>query len=302
MTSKDLNPIQLEWGMAIRWWGRAAMAVLLLVAARVAAQPQRATLDQDTPAIVEAARQIVLHAGDARLIVLGERHGTREIPALAAQLMAHYATEGPVMLALEVPHAEQAALDRHMASDGGMAAWQALADTPFWHVADDQHDGRRSVQMRQLVDAMRVLRTGGATVNVLAYDVSESEAVAHDHHWRDVRMADTLRAAFERMPGTMLVLTGNVHAMRVRAPWAPAELQREPMTRRLLDLAPLSVNLTAASGQFWGCVSPGACRPIDAVSWSGGPDVRRDEAADRVYDLWLRLPAISVADLVEPAD
>ena len=288
--------------MTIASWVRALTVVLLFSASSVGAQPHRAALDQDNVAIVQAARQIAAHAGRARLIVLGELHGTAEIPALAARLVADYAAKGPVTLALEVPSTEQAALDRYLASDGGPAAWQALAGTAFWQVADMQHDGRRSVQMRQLVDAVRVLRTGGAAVNVLAYDVNETRSRAHDHHWRDVGMAETLRAAFERVPATMLVLTGNVHAMRVRAPWAPAALQREPMTSRLTDLAPFAVNLTAASGQFWGCVSPGPCRAIDAVSWSDGPDIRREEAADRVYDLWVRLPAVSVAELVEPVD
>ena len=279
-----------------------ALTTALMVASmRVMAEPlpvlEQAAEERIEPAIVEAVGQIARHAGQQRLIVLGELHGTREIPALTGLLLRHYAAQGPVMLALEMPQSEQPALDRYLASDGGKAAWQALASTPFWQVNDDQHDGRRSVQMRQLVEEMRVLCNQGAVVQVLAYDVTKAAADAHDHHWRDAQMAANLRKSVDGYPGTTVVLTGNVHAMRARPDWAPPELQLAPMTSQLLDLQPFAVNLTAGRGEFWGCMEE-RCQALPARTVMTEPLLRLREP-DRVYDLVLQLPQLSLATLVE---
>ena len=280
----------------------AMMVLLVLASTSVMAQSQREVSEQGRSgmvelAIEEAARQIAAQAGQHRLIVLGELHGTREIPALTSLLLKHYAAQGPVMLALEMPDSEQPALDRYLASDGGKEAWQALAATPFWLVSDDQHDGRRSVQMRQLIEQVRALRHQGAAVGVWAYDVGKDEADAHDHHWRDQQMAAHLRAAVTGYPGTVLVLTGNVHAMRTRPSWAPAELQLAPMTSLLLDLEPFAVNITAASGQFWGCMQS-RCQALPARTQMPQP-LMRSSGPDRVYDLVLQLPQLSIATLYQ---
>lgn len=280
-----------------RWLLMMVMALLLLGPAATHATARPALAGLDDPAIAQAAAHIVEQAGSHRLIVLGELHGTSEIPALAGALVAHYAAAGVVTLALEVPHDEQPALDRYLDSDGGVDAWRALATTPFWQVSDDQHDGRRSVAMRQLIEHVRALRSQGHSVAVLAHDVSGTEALAHDHHWRDTQMAANLRAAIERTPGTVLVLTGNVHAMRTRPAWAPAELQLAPMTSQLRDLEPFAVNLTGASGQFWGCLE-GRCQALPARTVMAEPLLRL-RAPDRVYDLVLQLPQLSIATLVE---
>lgn len=284
----------------MRQWLMGWVAALAMAGSALAAGdggPRRGLQGQQDPAIVQAAAQIAEHAAGHRLLVLGELHGTAQIPALAARLATAYAEQGPLILALEVPHTEQPAIDRYLQSDGDDAAWRALAGTPFWQVADDQHDGRRSVQMRQLIEVVRVLRTQGAAVGVLAYDVDKDAADAHDHHWRDARMAANLRAAALAQPGVLLVLTGNVHAMRTRPSWAPPELQLAPMASLLLDLQPFTVNITAASGQFWGCMEE-RCQALPARTQMRQP-LLRSTGPERVYDLVLRLPRLSIATLYE---
>ncbi len=283
-----------------QWLAGLVLAVGLLGGVQARAGTDRELSGREDPAISAAAQQLIEHAGQHRLIVLGEPHGTREIPALVARLVAHYSQQQPVTLALEMWHTEQAALDAYLASAGSKADWQALASTPFWQVSNDQHDGRRSVQMRQLVEALRVLRDNGGDVRVLAYDVSREQADTHDHHWRDRQMATNLRTAWvQQRERRMLVLTGNVHAMRVRPSWAPAELQAAPMTSQLLELSPYVVNLTGASGHYWACLAPRRCQALESRSWRGGADVEVHTDDGRAYDLWLRLPRLSVADLLE---
>lgn len=58
-------------------------------------------------------------ARTARIILVGEMHGTREFPALVARLACQALEAGrPLTLALEMPHEEEARLAAYVASDG----------------------------------------------------------------------------------------------------------------------------------------------------------------------------------------
>ena len=111
----------------------------------------------------DTAAQIRQYAGDHRLLVLGEFHGTRETPLLIRELVEAYAADGaPVRLALELPTDENAALATYMASAGTAEARAVLHGTNYWNVRSRMHDGRRSEDMLDLIEAARVLRTPGA--------------------------------------------------------------------------------------------------------------------------------------------
>lgn len=97
-----------------RGWALAAGLALTLVA-----HAKLPTGAPDDAGIEAATQAIVGHAGTRRLILLGESHGTREIPDLVHALAAAYAPKGPVLLGLEIPHGEQLALDAYLRSDGG---------------------------------------------------------------------------------------------------------------------------------------------------------------------------------------
>lgn len=141
-----------------RWMRSALLAMTLLCSTAMAA-----------PAPDETATQIMRHAGDHRLVVLGEYHGTAETPLLVADLMERYSRDtAAVRLALELPMSENVALARYLRSDGGTDARETLRTSPFWAVKDDQHDGRRSRDMLALIEAVRVLRVQGRDVGVAA--------------------------------------------------------------------------------------------------------------------------------------
>src|SRR5450432_1995543 len=106
----------------------------------------------DVPATIDAAQLIRSEAADHRLILLGELHGTREIPKLVGQLVSAYAEQGPVVLGLEVHHSELGALHRYLASDGGQKAHSALQATAFWNVKGVQHDGRINYDALELIE------------------------------------------------------------------------------------------------------------------------------------------------------
>jgi hypothetical protein len=240
--------------------------------------------------ITAASELIRSQAGEHRLLLLGEKHGTREIPVLVRTLVSNYADGAPVVLGLEVPHGEHGALKSYMDSDGGVAARSRLQSTSFWSRADDQHDGRRSHDMLDLVDALRVMRQRGRDVAVLPYDLGPDDA--RDHHARDAAMADTLRAAFAALPvGRLVVLTGNVHAMREKPRDAPPQMQR-PMGSYLRDLDPFSVDIVARQGEFWACTN--RCGPIRE---SAGAHLNQVDGSG-AWDFRIVLPRFSVARLI----
>lgn len=241
-----------------------------------------------------AVAQVRQHAGTHRVLVLGELHGTREMPRFVQALMEAYATEGkPLQLALELPTSENERLAAYLQSNGDAAARRALKDSPYWGVGTHLHDGRRSHDMLDLIEAMRGLRAQGRDVQVYGFDPPAANAGAPG--MRDAAMAAYLRDRHAALPlsARMVVLTGNVHAMRSQ----PRFMDWPPMTLLLHDLELYSVRVEARVGEFWGCTGAQRCgtRPLRAYE---GPSLSVDTEADRSYDLWIRLPRFTVARLL----
>ncbi len=243
----------------------------------------------------DSVAQIRQHAGDHRLLVLGEFHGTRETPVLVRQLVDDYSRSGPVLLALELPRAENPTLRDYLASDGGAAVRQHLHGRAFWTVRDDQHDGRRSRDMLAMIEGLRVLKAQGRAIEVVGYDVNHSDGSSQA---RDDRMAAELRRLYRRLPdgARMVVLTGNVHAMLQRPADAPPEMQAQPMASALRDLDVYSVRLEALRGHFWGCLD--RCKAL-ALLERPAREQEVNTHASREYDLWVWMPQLSVGTLVD---
>lgn len=192
---------------------------------------------------------------DVDFIVVGEVHGTVELPAVFADMVRLAAArDRPMIVAIEHTPESLAGLDAYMASDGGAEARRRLAlDAPGWKMPD----GR----MFELVEAARALKAGGADVRLVAFD-----------HWiesgtnerREAAMAANLVAAWERVPGAqVLVLTGLGHAD------ATGFTSAEPPFRSMVQFLPaertLSLAFVRSGGETWGCRRPEAtleCLPV----------------------------------------
>jgi len=143
--------------------------------------------------------------------------------------------------------------------------------------------------MLDLVESLRRLRVEGHDVAVVPFDIAPGEFV--DSAARDRDMASYLRAAFNALPrGRMLVLTGNVHAMR-KPPVMIDDRRYRTAAQLLADLEPYSVQLTASSGEFWAC-SMGSC----GVGRMTAP-MRSGVFGDQ-FHFWYALPEYTVARLI----
>ncbi len=254
-----------------------AGGLLLLAASTAAAADWRS----------EAVDTLVHESSDHRLVVLGEMHGTREMPLLAGDLVEHWAKSGPVLLALEIPAREHPALREVVTGGATDDLIEGLRQRPWWALPPEQNDGRRSEDVLSLVQRIGTLRRFGHDVAILPFDPRSRRCFELDTC--EAAMAHVIRRSYDALPrGRLVVVTGNVHAMRQRPPDVPALFPQMPMTAHLRDLAPVSIDISAARGAFWACMDDGPCRATAADTLPRQAGRQPDDAP---FDYRLVLPA-----------
>lgn len=233
-----------------KWRLAAIAAVLIGVGAMHAAVAQEAA--EVARVATQAATLIDGKLGAQHVVMLGEIHGTEEIPAITGELAARWTTgtgKQPLLLGLEAASVDQSRVDRYLASKGTAADRANLLAGAHW--MEPMHDGRDSQAMAALIERMRALRAAGADVSIAMFDAPGTGE-------RDARMAASLRKAIAAHPAArVLVLTGNVHAMTGKPP--EMFLGDKPytppttMARHIADLHPVSIEFRALRGDAWTC-------------------------------------------------
>src|SRR5258708_1877132 len=142
------------------------------------------------------------------LLLLGELHGTSEIPRFVGDLACEASLgKSGVQLGLEIPRNEQLRIDSFLASTGTPGDYQTLLEGQFWR--RPLQDGKSSRAMVELLDSIRRLKGSGASINVFLFDLATR---AQD---RDAEMAKNILAIRTQAPNDLfLILTGNAHAMK----------------------------------------------------------------------------------------
>lgn len=249
-----------------------------------------------------AADMIRSNFPDAPMYVLGELHGTREAPALAARLVESLLSDVPVTIALEVPVNEQAAVTAFMASDDHANAVSVLLGGAFWQRPRDRSDGRRSEAMRDLFLTLRHLyKHHHPKLKVALFDPGSADA-------RDQRMAERLAALDEgRDDDRIVVLTGNHHARRVRLERARSNGQLIAPPQRMASYLRqdriVTIEVAARRGTFWGC--SGRCgqqtlRESPGAILNPVAELKILDGDRRAYDARLWLPRYTASPPVNP--
>lgn len=180
-----------------------------------------------------------------RTLLLGEFHGTAEIPGFVGDLCCRaLVAKLHVVLALE--RGDGPAVLRYLESDGGPAARAALLGTPEWSV--EAADGRSSRAMLALLERVRDLRRAGGHLD-LATGAS------------DQQMADSVWRARRAYPDAFVVLlAGNSHT---RTGWGHRGASAGWHLRKW-GLEPLvSLDFAVAGGTFWGISGHRGVHQID---------------------------------------
>lgn len=241
--------------------------------------------------------QVALDKIEARVIVVGEVHGTEQAPAFVAQLVCGLLKQGrPVILALERNGAEQGALNRYLASPGQAADVQALLSADAW-ASPQAQDGRSSRAMLQLIEHLRQWRQAGQRVGVLAMQQSflpltpseggprqrPSDAeLARFSEINDRSMADNVwMAAAGHASYTVVVLAGNVHTAlgsATRSRFVPTP----SLTDVLSGYLPIHIiGLHSKGGSSWNMSAQG----VGPQSSSAGPLFMADARIDSQVEL-----------------
>ena len=192
--------------------------------------------------------------GPGRMVVLGEFHGSREVPAFAGAVVCEASKRGPVMVALELRPSE--AITAWFSGDDTSKARARVLAEPQW--VGSYQDGRTSVAMLELLRYLGELRRAGRSVELVLFD----DATASQP--RDQRMAERLLAERAARPlVTSIVLVGNLHARRT--PGGPMSPDQRWMATAFVDAGVPFVSLVArhATGSSWFCSGPGpeTCGP-----------------------------------------
>jgi|GEM_PF-2005185 len=248
--------------------------------------------------IKDAAQRIGCIGASRQLWIVGEIHGTREIPQLVEALVAQEAATGKVTLALEIPSFEQPALDTYLASPGSLADVQRWLATPFWSAG--VRDGRSSQAMLQLIDQVRRWRERGRRIDIVLtepdYDQKAIEKAGSPLALKEQGMAQAIRRALTQ-DGRVVALMGNFHArygdlgtitgMNITSPSAVEQLS---------ELSPLLVWMSAAKGQAWTCQGDDDCRAHKAGEGDAISHPQLDVAvspSSQIEIVKLRLPTFT---------
>ena len=201
-------------------------------------------------------------------LVLGDLHGTQELPAFVGGVVAQLAAHQPVVLALEIPADQTLGIPAFLDSDGGPAARVAVLRDPFWR--DAYQDGRRSDAMLALIDQARQLRAAGKRVDVDRFDPVLPGPPSQES--REEAMAQHLIATRAARPDAVLVVyVGNLHAVRTEHEAIPGFAW---MARRMARAGVVFTSLGPRwqSGTAWTCpnADPADCGATP-VKGKGGP-------------------------------
>ncbi len=201
-----------------------------------------------------------------RWIVIGEIHGSNEVPEAFANAVCLTAQSNPVLVAVEQPTSDQLAIDGFMQSDGGAVAQSAFLKAQMWN--SDVKDGRSSEAYFRLFESLRRMLAAGLIEKVVAFQPSTFTTQPTPAEYEQA-MAEILIAAGQ--PDiTVIALVGNVHAMRTEVPWQPTYI---PMAGRLPREETVSLNTSAKGGAAWNCQGADKCGPQSSPATAPGEQV-----------------------------
>lgn len=183
----------------------------------------------------------------AEFIIMGEAHGTAELPAAFADLVCAFALKsGPLTVGLEFLPEEQSSLDAYLASDGGQAARAVLLGSPGW----SSRDGRASQAIFDLLESLRRLKATKPDLQVVAFDhASETPGTSAA---REKGMADLLLSAKRARPSApLLALTGVGHAGK--SAWTSFNPPFLAMSQYLPADRTMALTFDVFGGEIWAC-------------------------------------------------
>ncbi|NBD07467.1 hypothetical protein [Corallococcus silvisoli] len=241
--------------LTMEWRVFRGIAPKLAKKQQVSAEQQvaRAADAKETPAFTECGQSILGLKKQAKaggVLLLGELHGTQEVPRFIAQAVCQLVTSGmPVTVGLELPVENEARITTFIQSQGGEVDWLKLMEAPFWR--SPYPDGRGSEAVANMLEQLRQLRVQGLDVEVFVYDHPKLSGQK-----REDALTQTVLAQVKATPERFhLVVSGNIHPRTAKGLlW---DKQFRPMGHllkaQLSDVK--SLDMAYDSGTAWICAA-----------------------------------------------
>jgi hypothetical protein len=224
-------------------------------------------------------------------LMIGDMHGTREIPAVVGRIAAAAVARQPVVVALELPTDISADVAGFLASDGSAERRRALLAGAWWQ--ERYQDGRRSVAMADLLESLRALRAAGQPIEVVLIDPGGTE-----QETREDGMTRNVIAARRAHPdAAMIVFAGNSHTSKHEQPYRPGFAW---MAMRVVAAGIPLTSLFARweDGTSWTCPDTDAarCGVRFLLGRPGSSGIHPERAGEQdPYDGWLGVGAITAS-------
>lgn len=182
------------------------------------------------------------------MMLLGELHGTQEVPRFITQVACQVAAAGTrVTVGLELPVESQERVTAFLGSEGKEEDWLKLMEAPFWR--NPYQDGRSSEAVANMLEQLRRLRAQGLDVAAFAYDHPKQKGQAREDALA-ATVLEHVKAGPERF---YVVVSGNIHPRTAQGlPW---DAKYRPMGLLLKQQVKHVVALDVAydSGSAWIC-------------------------------------------------
>jgi hypothetical protein len=208
------------------------------------------------------------------VMMLGELHGTQEVPRFVAQSACQVASSGtPISVGLELPVENQERVRNFLRSAGTDNDWLKLMEAAFWR--SPFPDGRSSEGMANLLEQLRRLRVQGLDVDAFVFDHPKAQGQE-----RENAMANTVLSYVRKGPERFfMVVAGNIHPRTAQGlPW---DKKYQPMGMLIAKEVDDTVSLDMAynSGTAWIC----AVGPKGERLECGVKDTRGKDNGDRYF-------------------
>ncbi|NRD43448.1 hypothetical protein [Corallococcus exiguus] len=208
------------------------------------------------------------------VMLLGELHGTQEVPRFIAQSVCQLVTSGmPVTVGLELPVENEDRISAFLQSQGGDVDWLKLMEAPFWR--SPYPDGRGSEAVANMLEQLRHLRAQGLDVAVFVYDHPKLSG-----QQREDALTKTVLAQVKAKPERFhLVMSGNIHPRTAKGlPW---DKQYKPMGYLLKDQVEdvTALDMAYDSGTAWICAANKQTSKLDC----GVKEAKGKDNGDRFF-------------------
>jgi hypothetical protein len=266
-------------------------SILLLLALGCGSSPAPAAAPTTPPSAAPPPIELSAEALPPHgTLLLGDLHGTREIPAFVGRLVATVAAREAVVLALEIPQEYAPSIQAFLASDGSPAMRRQLVAGPWWQAP--YQDGRRSVAAADLLETIRALRAAGRPIEVVAIDDSSQDSAA-----REEAMAHNVIAARRAHPdAALIVYAGNLHTGKREVAFRPG-FAWMAMRVAAAGIPLVSLDARFAEGTAWTCRDAVADHCGVGFVAGRGPElgIRIEPAPSGAYDGWFGVGAVTTS-------